>query len=509
MEPPTISKKREYLVKFIQSKGFEPLGRGSEEPDIDDLWDIIDENGWVEPTNISCKSIYDIIYVNSRGMFHKIAFPASQIRENNKITSSYYVNGQKHNLYGPAIVEIKNGKIVKEEFWEYGKQVERERTQSISFKYVEEFLSKSGEKENPFDEIQGYDVISQNIAGSLFPYKKDHTTVHKHLIKFGLPFDTKEEAEENKNKGLFNLNQLYFHNVELSDEYVLKCANEKEWGVTGKLRLYGYDLTNSRTIVLVNLDILRKDEKDLGVIIMPGSYSFIGTGKVVKQGDQQLIDDRENPQLLRFIQKITSDVAVDKIEELNYSFNQGEISVMIDDGKGGEELYSYEYEYFDHRVKFVEYNKILRNLGEMTSLKTLNIWVSYAEYELTFLDNVVLPNLKNFYIREPCGKSVKNFLEMNPSIDSFQTEFGIIENMLILPNNVLYITFNEACELIKEEPYEDELIDFENFIGPMRKSVSFYDKEVHPLYLKIVEKVTTRYKEYQSYLKFKRYPRKL
>jgi hypothetical protein len=488
MEPPTISKKREYLVKFIQSKGFEPLSQNSEEPDVDDLWDIIDENGWVEPTFYtqgSSSRETTISCLNCRDMSHRVSFPAVQtIMNNDKTTYLYYINGQKHNLYGPAVVEISDGKMVNEEFWEYGKQVVRDRTQSISFKYVEEFLSKSGEKEYPFHEIQGYDVISQNIVGSLFPYTRPLN--QSYVMKFGLSFDTKEKAQKFIDEGSVTLNQITHYNPELSDEYILGCANKKDWGVTG---VYIFPKTD----MLVDLNILIHDEKDLGFITMPTSSRK--SGVIVKKGDQKLIDSGNSPELWRFIDKINSDVPFEEIKEFTYSLEGGhQLNIKFNDGEKDyfyEHFFASEYdfdeEYYNH------YSIILDQIGKMTSLEKFEYSVEMpAIYELDFLDNVVLPKLKTIYIKYAFGKSITNFLKMNPSVDTFRTSFlGLLDynnyNISVLPDTVLHIIFDGSSDMEKE-PEIDDLLVFEEFIGPKRESVTF-DVEVNCVYSEVIEEV--------------------
>jgi hypothetical protein len=494
------------LVNFIRSKGFEPLSQNSEEPDVNDLWDIIDENGWDGTTKRVSTGGTKISYFNARHMLHRINFPAIQINMNNKKrTFLYYVNGQKHNLYGPAVVEIHDRKLVTEEFWEYGKQVERDRTHSISFKYVEEFLSRSDEKENPFDEIPGYDEIDRNIVGALIPYNEKAITVD--LMNFGLPFNTMEEAQKFIDKDSFVSEQIILHKPNLGDEYILECANKKEWGVTGELNLYNIPELE----MLVDVDILLQNENNLGVIAMP--YSFSMSAIVVKQGDQELIDSGEIPQLSRLVEKLTSDVPFDKIKEFFYSLLEGVLIVKV---KDDEKEYSFKYEFEgmgEYVLQYSEhYDIILEKIGEMTSLENFEYYVEMMnnDNELTFLDDIVLHNLKNVSIKNAYGDSLTNFLEMNPSVDTFRTSYSdfieLYEGVSTLPETIFHIIFDDSYPM-EEEPKIDYLDHFENFIGPERKSVTFEtEQDIHPLYLQVVEKVTNGY---QTYLKFKNISKKV
>jgi hypothetical protein len=102
---------RKDLLDFINSKGYNPKGYNpkgysTDIPDDNDLWDIIDENGWMKDTN-NQKTTEDDNYTfmtNSRGMFHSTNGPARIFIEpsGDRIVKEYYINGILHRLDGPA-----------------------------------------------------------------------------------------------------------------------------------------------------------------------------------------------------------------------------------------------------------------------------------------------------------------------------------------------------------------------------------------------------------------------
>jgi hypothetical protein len=92
------------LEDFIKSKGYNPKGYDTEIPDDNDLWDIIDENGWMKYTNIETKQDKTLVKTNSRGMFHSTEGPARIYQSEQIIIEEYYINGILHRLDGPAKV---------------------------------------------------------------------------------------------------------------------------------------------------------------------------------------------------------------------------------------------------------------------------------------------------------------------------------------------------------------------------------------------------------------------
>jgi hypothetical protein len=114
------------LTKFINYKGFKPRGYNTDEPDLNDLWDIIDENGWsrtFDPED-QTETVGEEFYVynergllhNSRGVAHYTVDPAS-----GDIMYEYYINGILHRTNGPAVVSLEaDGSVLNEEYWELG-----------------------------------------------------------------------------------------------------------------------------------------------------------------------------------------------------------------------------------------------------------------------------------------------------------------------------------------------------------------------------------------------------